>query len=327
MNNKRNSAVAALPRDRQSLLARPPKYRYVGWAVALVGALAATMAQAQTDSPFYRPLTLAAAESATGGSGGGDGAAEPAAGGGGDAENEAKLAMQLQNPVASLISVPIQNNFDFGAGPKNDGFQYKVNIQPVIPFSISEDWNIISRTILPVVYQQNYFGTSSQSGLADTLQSFFFSPKQPTSGGWIWGAGPVFQLPTATDDLLGQEKWGAGPTLVVLKQEHGWTYGALMNQVWSFAGDDGRQDVNRIYLQPFLTYTTKMHTSFSLNTESSYDWENEQWTVPLNLMVSQLLKIGKMPIQFQIGGRYYATKPDGGPDWGLRFTVTFLFPK
>ena len=239
----------------------------------------------------------------------------------------AELAKKLSNPVAALISVPIQNNFDFGAGPNGDGFQYKVNIQPVVPFSISEDWNLISRTILPVVYQENIFGKSSQSGLSDTVQSLFFSPKAPTSTGWIWGAGPVFLLPTATDDLLGTEKWGAGPTAVLLKQQSGWTYGILANHIWSFAGESSRSEVNSTFLQPFLTYTTKKQTTFSLNTESIYDWDRSQWTVPINVGVAQLVKIGKLPVQFQVGGRYYAEKPANGPDWGLRFTVTFLFPK
>jgi hypothetical protein len=174
-------------------------------------------------------------------------------GAGDDAKAQAaKLAEQLQNPIASLTLVPIQNNFDFGAGPDGDGFQYKVNVQPVIPFSLSEDWNLITRTILPVVYQENIVGTSSQVGLADTLESLFFSPTKPAMGGWVWGAGPVFLLPTATDDLLGAEKWGAGPTAVVLKQQKGWTYGALMNHVWSFAGESGRADVNATFLQPFV---------------------------------------------------------------------------
>jgi hypothetical protein len=243
------------------------------------------------------------------------------------ADNAAELAKKLQNPIASLISVPLQNNFDFGAGPDDDGFQYLVRIQPVIPISLNENWNVISRTILPVVYQDDTLGTASQSGLSDTLQSFFFSPKAPTSSGWVWGAGPVFQLPTATDDLLGQEKWGAGPTAVVLKQESGWTYGALVNHVWSFAGDDDRSDVSNTFLQPFLSYTTPTHTTFAINTESSYNWESEHWTVPLHASVKQLVKVSNHPVQFELGGRYYAEKPDGGPDWGLRFTVTFLFPK
>jgi hypothetical protein len=133
----------------------------------------------------------------------------------------AELAKKLSNPVAALISVPLQNNFDFGAGPAGDGFQYKLNVQPVIPISLNENWNLISRTILPYVYQENIFGTSSQSGLSDTVQSLFFSPKAPTSSGWIWAVGPVLLLPTATDDLLGAEKWGAGPTALALKQQNG----------------------------------------------------------------------------------------------------------
>jgi hypothetical protein len=244
-----------------------------------------------------------------------------------DKDAAAELAKKLQNPVAALISVPLQNNFDFGAGPTGNGFQYKMNIQPVMPFSLSEDWNLISRTIVPIVYQENIFGTSSQSGLSDTVQSLFFSPKAPTSGGWIWGAGPVLLLPTATDELLGTEKWGAGPTVVLLKQQNGWTYGALANHLWSFAGEDGRADVNATFLQPFVSYTTKKFTTFAVNTESTYDWKNSQWTVPLNASISQLVKFGKQPVSFTIGARYYTEKPDQGPDWGLRFAVTFLFPK
>jgi len=239
----------------------------------------------------------------------------------------AALAKATLNPIASLISVPVQNNFDWGGGPDDDGFQYKLTVQPVIPISLNEKWNVISRTILPYVYQDNVIGNSSQSGLADTVQSLFFSPVNPTKRGWIWGAGPVLQLPTATDDLLGEEKWGAGPTAVVLKQQGQWTYGALVNHVWSFAGESGREDVSRTFLQPFVSYTTKTFTSFGLNTESTYDWERSQWTVPVNGFVQQLLKVGKKPISLQLGGRYYAEGPSGAPEWGLRFQVSFLFPK
>ncbi len=244
-----------------------------------------------------------------------------------DERDAAELAKKLANPVAALISVPIQNNFDWGAGPSGDGFQYKLTVQPVIPFSLNENWNVISRTILPYVYQEDVFGTSSQSGLADTVQSFFFSPVKPAKGGWIWGAGPLLQIPTATDDLLGEEKWGAGPTAVVLKQQGQWTYGALFNHVWSFAGESGRSEVNRTFLQPFVSYTTKTFTTFGLNTESTYDWKNSQWTVPLNAFVQQLLKVGKQPIALQLGYRYYAEGPSGAPEWGLRFQISFLFPK
>ena len=239
----------------------------------------------------------------------------------------AELAKKLQNPVASLIQAPIQSNFDFGAGPTGDGFQYKLNVQPVIPFSLNKDWNVISRTIVPYVYQEKIIGTSSQSGLSDTVQSLFFSPKAPTKGGWIWGAGPVLLLPTATDKLLGTEKWGAGPTAVMLKQDRGWTYGLLANHLWSFAGPSSRADVNATFLQPFAAFTTKTFTTFTLNTESTYDWDNSQWTVPLHALISQLVKVGGAPVQFTLGARYYAEKPADGPEWGLRFAVTLLFPK
>jgi len=150
---------------------------------------------------------------------------------------------------------------------------------------------------------------------------------KPTKGGWIWGAGPVLQLPTATDDLLGEEKWGAGPTGVALRQQGPWTYGMLFNHVWSFAGESSRAEVNRTFLQPFVSYTTKTFTSFGLNTESNYDWRQSQWLVPINVTVQQLLKVGKQPISLQLGGRYYAEGPSGAPEWGLRFQISLLFPK
>jgi hypothetical protein len=242
------------------------------------------------------------------------------------ANNEAELAKKLQNPIASLISVPLQNNWDFGIGPAN-AMKYTVNIQPVIPFSIGTDWNLITRTIVPVIYAESSVpGGDSTSGLGDILQSFFLSPKAPV-GGWIVGGGPVILYPSATEKKLGADKWGAGPTAVVLKQQSGWTYGLLANHLWSFAGEGGREEVSSTFLQPFVSFTTKTYTTFGLNTESTYDWKKSQWTVPVNASVSQLLKLGGMPVQFQAGGRAYAEKPSGGPDWGLRFTVTFLFPK
>jgi hypothetical protein len=241
-------------------------------------------------------------------------------------DNAAELAKDLQNPIAALISLPLESNYDHSLGPNGDGWQYKLNIQPVIPVSISPDWNLISRTILPVITQDGVSGSGSQTGLGDIVQSFFFSPKAPTAGGWIWGAGPVLLVPTATNNVLGSEKWGAGPTAVALKQENGWTYGILANHIWSFAGTASRSDVSATLIQPFLAYTTPKQTTFATKVESTYDWENKQWTVPINLTIAQLIKIDTQAVQFEFGYRYYLDKPDNGPHWGLRFTVTLLFP-
>jgi hypothetical protein len=243
------------------------------------------------------------------------------------ADDAAELAKKLQNPVASLISMPIQNNWDFGIGAAH-AMRYTANIQPVVPLSLNAEWNLIVRTILPVVYAESpVIGGSSKFGLGDTVQSLFFSPTAPTSGGWIWGAGPALLWPTSTDDALGGGKVGAGPTGLLLKQEKGWTYGILANHIWSYGGQGNNAEVNATFIQPFVAYVTKTYTTFGLNTESTYDWQAHQWTVPLNLSVSQLVKFGKQPVQFSLGGKYYAEKPDGGPEWGVRFTVTMLFPK
>lgn len=242
-----------------------------------------------------------------------------------EAAHQAELVKKSLNPVASLISLPIQNNWDFGIGPE-DAMKYTANIQPVIPITLNKDWNLITRTILPVIYQESRFaGDGSHSGLGDTVQSFFLSPKEPV-GGWILGGGPALLYPTATDSVLGSQQWGAGPTIVALRQDHGWTLGILANHIWSYAGW-GDSDVNATYLQPFLGYSTKTYTTFLVNTESTYDWEGSQWSVPVNFMVNQMLKIGKQPISLQLGYRYYAEGPSGGPEWGLRFGVTLLFPK
>jgi hypothetical protein len=241
-------------------------------------------------------------------------------------DDAAELAKKLQNPIANLISVPLQSNWDFGIG-RADAMRYTLNVQPVIPFSLTNDWNLITRTIVPFIHAEAIDpGGDAHGGTGDILQSFFLSPKEEV-GGWILGGGPVFLYPSASDVALGAEKWGTGPTAVALRQHGGWTYGMLVNHVWSFAGNDRRQDVSATFMQPFLSYTTKTHTTFSLNTETSYDWKNHQGTVPINAMLSQLVKLGPMPLQFQLGFRYYAERPSGGPDWGLRFTVTFLFPK
>lgn len=239
------------------------------------------------------------------------------------------LARQLSNPIANLTSVPLQFTWDDGFGPRDDGQRLLLNVQPVIPVSIGEDWNLISRTIVPVVYQDDVVpGQGAQFGLGDTTQSLFFSPKQPTGGGWTWGVGPALLLPTATENLLGAKQWAAGPTLVALRQtQAGWTYGALANHLWSFAGDDDRASINQTYLQPFVSKALGQGRTFSFSVESTYAWKGSQWTVPFNAGYSKVTRIGRQMVSWQGGVRYWFETPEGGPDWGLRFTLTLLYPR
>lgn len=240
-----------------------------------------------------------------------------------------ELAKKTLNPIASLISVPFKLDRDFGVGPQQAA-RSTYALQPVIPVSLNSEWNMISRTILPYVQSDSSVAHgNSVNGLGDTIQSFFFSPTQPSAGGWIWGAGPVLSLPTATKDELGSEKWGIGPTAVVIRQEHGFTYGGMAYHLWSFAsaGNNDRASMNLSYLQPILAYTTKTFTSFGVNTEAVLDWTHNQWTTPINYYVAQMLKIGPQPISLQVGYRDYVSGPAGHPDHGFRLQLTLLFPR
>jgi len=248
--------------------------------------------------------------------------AAPAAGG----DDTAELAKKLANPVASLISVPFQSNFDVRMGASN-GWRYTLNVQPVYPIALSPKWNLISRTILPILHQGNVTGPrTSQSGLGDITQSLFFSPNK--SEPFIWAVGPVFLIPTATNANLGTQKFGIGPTVLVLKQQHGWTIGILANHIWSVAGKSNRAAVNSTFLQPFLSYSTKDGWTYAINTESTYNWNGNTWAVPINPLVSKLVRFGKQPVSFGGGLKCWVTTPSGGPETcSVRIVVTALFPK
>jgi hypothetical protein len=245
-------------------------------------------------------------------------------------ESDAELAKKLNNPVSAMISVPLQFNYDCCFGPSDDR-RYTLNVQPVIPFSLNEKWNLITRTILPLVdFERSGPQTSDAIGFGDTTQSFFFSPKS-TKSGLIWGAGPAFLWPTGTSGV-GSGKFGAGPTIVLLKQSGGYTYGLLANHIWSYAdaGSTHRPEVSSTFIQPFIAWTSPKATTITFNTESAYNWVDGRWNVPFNLTVTHLFNVGGQRVQIGGGGKVYAASdaPSGqGPGWGLRFVATFLFPR
>jgi hypothetical protein len=244
------------------------------------------------------------------------------------AQEETELAKKTQNPVSDLISVPFQSNFNFGVGPDDD-LLYILNIQPVMPFRLTEDWNLITRTILPLIYQPELApGVGETFGLGDLQTSLFFSPAKPSE--IIWGIGPVLQFPTATDDVLGTGKWGIGATAVGLTIQGPWVVGALINNLWSFAGEGSRDDVNQMLIQPFPNYNFPGGWFLTSSPIITADWEadsDDRWTVPIGGGVGKIHRIGRLPVNLQLAGFYNVERPENGPDWTLRFQIALLFPK
>jgi hypothetical protein len=246
------------------------------------------------------------------------------------AEDETdKLAKAAQNPIANLISVPFQNNWNFGIGPY-DRTQYLLNVQPVIPASLSPDWLLVSRIITPILSQPDVLSPNGSTfGLGDINPSFFFVPKK-SANNLTWGVGPVFVFPTATASDLGAGKWSIGPTAVIVWTKDKWVIGALANQVWSFAGDSDRQAVSQFLLQPFINYNLPKGWYLTTSPIITANWiadGGNQWTVPLGGGVGRLFRLGKQPLNASLQAYGYVAKPEGGPDWLLRFQVQLLFPK
>ena len=242
--------------------------------------------------------------------------------------DEADLARAAQNPVADLISLPFQNNTNFNVGAL-DNTQNVLNIQPVIPFNLNDDWNVITRTIVPVVYQPSFFpGDDYDFGISDIQFTAFFSPKKPV-GGWILGAGPVIGLPTATDERLGPRKWTAGPSVVALRMEGPWVFGALIQNVWSFAGS-GDRDVNAMLLQPFVNYNMADGWYLVSAPIITANWEadsDNRWVVPVGGGIGKIFRIGDQAFNFNTQAFYNVETPDFGAEWQLRVQVQLLFPQ
>jgi uncharacterized membrane protein len=237
----------------------------------------------------------------------------------------ANVALDLHNPVATLTSIHLEQDWDFGYGNAK-ATAYTASLIPVVPFSLSPDWNLITRTVVPAIYAESPFSGGSRGGLGDIVATIYLSPDQPMHG-WYWGAGPGLILPSATDPLLGAGKWSAGPTVAVLRQDGPWTAGALTGHAWSFASSRIGPAVSTTYLQPFLSYTTGKDTTFGVDSPSEYDWKGRQWTVPLEATIGQVLTIARQQLELDLAGRWYAERAPGGPHWGLSLTLTFLFPK
>ncbi len=240
---------------------------------------------------------------------------------------ERNLAQELTNPIASLYTLPVQLNFDRGLGLTGDGSQEVLNIQPLIPFSLNEDWHLISRTILPFMHQEDVaWKGQDESGMGDILQSLFLSPSETPEHGWIWGVGPAVSLPTATRDVFGIDSWALGPTAVALKTKGPWTVGVLANHLWSL--DGGSASYNGSYVEPWVSYVTPTNTTISLSTEAIYDWNSEDLALPLNFIVDQLVMFGDQPVSIGATAKYWADSASGGPEgWGLRLQVTLIWPK
>jgi hypothetical protein len=236
-----------------------------------------------------------------------------------------ELAKATQNPVADLISIPFQNNINFGVGPK-DNVQNILNVQPVIPIDAGDRFNVITRTILPIVSSPTIEpGDNRKSGLGDTTFTAFLSPKE---GPFVWGIGPVINIPTATDNQLGNKRWGLGPSLVVIATPGNWVMGSLFSNIWDVGGY-GNNDTNLFTFQPILNYNLP---DFYLTATPivTANWENssdDTWTVPLGGGIGKVWKFGGPPINTQVQAFYNVEKPPGSAQWQLRIQVQLLFPK
>jgi hypothetical protein len=242
------------------------------------------------------------------------------------AHDSEELAKKLSNPISDLVSVPFQFNWEQKVGPLELS-QFILNVQPVMPFELNTHWNLIARVIMPFIGQPPFVVNGlGENGIGDITASFFFSPR--TDSEFTWGVGPAFVLPASYQPTIGSGRWSIGPTAVALRQHDKWTYGVLVNQVWSVAGDDRRSDVNQMFLEPFLAYQATKTWTFTLQSESTADWESDThtWTIPINFEVSKLSTFGHFPASYQFGVGGYPTHPEDGPSWKIRAAIIILLP-
>jgi hypothetical protein len=246
------------------------------------------------------------------------------------AQENQSLVKEAKNPFADLINLQFFYDANLGFGPDKET-QTVLTIQPVIPFNLNAEWSVITRTILPLIDQPGLApGEGWTQGPGDTQLSLFLSPTR--SGAWVWGVGPVFQIPSATNDALGQGKWGAGPTAGVQWSGAQWTFGALINNIWSFAGDGSRSSVNQMQLQPEINYNFVANPNryLTFSPTISANWQasgDERWTVPVSLGIGQLMKFGRQSVNLQASAYYNVIAPPGSSNWTLELLVQFLYPQ
>lgn len=249
-----------------------------------------------------------------------------------DAPPEARveLAKKLVNPLSDLIRLPVVMNYEEGFGPTGV-HRFNWNFQPFVPVRLNEDWNLISRTNIPLVNQPSLIPGDSDddTGLGDVVQSILIAPQDARQ---LWAVGPAFIFPTGQEEFIGNKKWSVGPNAVALVQEGPWIAGAIGSHFWSFAGDDDRRNVNLTTVSPFVAYTTSPTAfTFQLDVDVLYNWDagNEQdaWTIPINFSIAHIRRLGRNLVSVGVGGRYYAESPENGPEWGVRIFLTYLFRK
>ncbi|QBY06093.1 transporter [Thalassotalea sp. HSM 43] len=242
--------------------------------------------------------------------------------------NSKDLAQEIANPLTTMVIVPIQTEYNDNIGPEDDGTRTTIFVQPIIPIELNEDWNLITRTILPIIQQDDIFpGAGSQSGIGDISESLFFSPTEPTDNGWIMGYGPYVQLDTASDDYLGFDEHGIGGSFIALTVDGPRTYGFLATQYYSAEGSIG-DSYSNFFIQPFYDYTTEGAMTIELTSESNYNWNEDQWSIPLTITASQYFEVSGQPILFGGGFKYWLESAPGDPEGlSLNLNLYLLFPK
>jgi hypothetical protein len=244
------------------------------------------------------------------------------------AEVDEEFVKKTENPLANMMSIPFQFNYEYGYGFDDNGAKWTLNIQPVIPIPLSDKFITLSRTIMPIISMDENATMTNESvfGLADIVESIYFGK---AIGSLTFGVGPAFMLPTATDKMLGTGKWSAGPAAIGVYQSKssGLTLAFVTYQVWSFAGPDDRADVNQIFFQPVVSKVIG-DVSVAVNSEIQYYWDVSAASVPLNLTVSKVVKFGELPVKMALGARYMLENPNKyGAEWGGRFVMTFYLPE